>query len=174
MTTVIPFLPSKLRAPRFMATFDGDNYNVVVTWNVSAQRYYVNVYALDGTWIVTVPLVQTPPARPVSSVTYNILRRVATVQLTDPSTWPVPLSKAGLLTPPGTMIDYTLENFDPAVLNAKWRSLQVDTVTFSFPLADDPGQINILGSVSRMINMASGLFQTSTFIYRNGAFEVNP
>jgi hypothetical protein len=157
-----------------MATFDGDNYNVIVTWNVSAQRYYVNIYALDGTWIVTVPLVQTPPARPMQSVIYDNLRRVITAQMTDPSTWPVPLSKAGLLTAPGTIVDYTLENFDPAVLNATWRSLQVDVTTFSFPLANDPGEINILGSVTRLINMVGGLFKTSTFIYRNGAFEVNP
>jgi hypothetical protein len=173
MTTVIPFLPSNINQPNFVATFDGNDYRVVITWNVSARRYYVNIYGQDGTWIITVPLVQTPPARPVQSVVYDNLRRVITVQMTDPSTWPVPLAKGGLLTPFGTIVDYTLENFDPVVLNARWRSLQVNEVTFSFPLANDPGEINILGTVSRYINMVGGLFN-STLIYRNGAFEVNP
>jgi hypothetical protein len=174
MTTVTPFLPSNLFTPKFGATFDGADYNVSITWNISAQRYYVNIYGLDGIWVVTVPLIQTPPARAVASLLYDNLRRVVTVQLSDPSTWPVPLSKAGLLTPPGTIVDYTLENFDPAVLNATWRSLHIDPITFSFRLEDDPGGINIIGSVSRYLNMVGGIFQTSTLIYRNGAFEINP
>jgi hypothetical protein len=174
MTTIIPFLPSNLFTPKFGATFDGNDYNVTITWNISAQRYYVNIYGIDGTWVVTVPLIQTPPARPMASVIYDNLRRMIIAQMTDPTTWPVPLSSAGLLTSPGTIVDYTFENFDPAVLNARWRSLQVDVTTFSFPLANDPGEINILGSVSRYLNMVGGIFQTSTFIYRNGAFEISP
>lgn len=174
MTTVIPFLPSNLFRPKFVATFDGTSYNVEVTWNISAQRYYINIYDLTGNWILTTPLVTTPPSRPIASVVYNNLRNVVTVQMTDPSQWPVPLSPEGLLTPPGTMIDYTLDNFVPAVLNATWRSMQVTPTTFEFPLATDPGQVTVIGFVSRKLNMISGVFTTSTFIYRNGAFEVNP
>jgi hypothetical protein len=174
MSTVIPFLPSNLVQPTFIGTFDSDQYRVTVSWNVAAQRYYINIYGQDGTWIVTVPLVQTPPARPVASVVYDNLRRVVTVKMIDPSQWPVPLYSAEVLTPPGIIVDYTLENFDPPVLNAKWRSLHVDPITFSFPLANDPGQVHILGSVSRMIDMVEGVFVTTRMIYRNGAFEINP
>ena len=174
MTTVIPFIPSNMAAPSFQAIFDGDSYRVVVTWNISAQRYYVNIYNQDGIWILTVPLVQSPPARGINSLSYDTIRRVMTVAMIDPAQWPIPLAAAGNLTMPGTMVDYTLENFDPIVLNATWRSLHIDPITFSFPLANDPGGINIVGSVSRYINMVAGMFTTSTFIYRNGAFEVSP
>jgi hypothetical protein len=174
MTTIIPFLPSNLFVPTFNAVFDGATYSVTVTWNISAQRYYVNIYGADGTWIVTVPLVQTPPGRTITGVTWDSIRRVVTVQMVDPSSWPIPLSKAGLNTSPGTIVDYTLENFDPSVLNQKWRSLHINDLSFSFPLANDPGPINILGSVSRIMNMVGGIFITSTFAYRNGAFEVTP
>jgi hypothetical protein len=173
MTTIIPFIPSNLLAPRFDVVLDGNNYNVVVTWNISAQRYYVNVYGIDGSWIITTPLVQSPPARAVNSFAYDTIRRIAMVSFVDPSLWPIPLSSAGTLTAPGTMVDYTLENFDPLVLNATWRSLHIDSTNFSFQLADNPGTINILGSVSRYLNMVGGIFQ-STLIYRNGSFEVNP
>jgi hypothetical protein len=173
MTTIIPFLPSNITAPIFTATFDGATYRVVITWNISAQRFYVNIYDQGGMWIVTVPLFQSPPARAVNSVSYDIIRRVMTIEMDDPSHWPIPLNTGGTGTKPGTMVDYTLENFDPPVLNAKWRSIQLNETTFSFPLADDPGAINIVGSVSRYLNMVNGLFQ-STLIYRNGAFEVNP
>jgi hypothetical protein len=171
MTTVIPFLPSNLFRPKFVATFDGNDCNVEITWNISAQRYYVNIYQ-SGNWIVTVPLVQTPPSRAVNSAVYDNIRRVMTLQLVQAIYFPIPLGSN--LTPPGTIVDYTLENFDPSVLNGLQRSLHIDDVTFSFPLANDPGQVNILGSIARYINMVGGIFQTTTFIYRNGAFEVNP
>jgi hypothetical protein len=174
MTTVIPFLPSNLVAPNFRATLDGTDYDVEITWNVSAQRYYINIYGLDGTWIITTPLVQTPPARKIQSIVYDIFQKAILVTMVDPSQWPVPLSAAGLNTPPGTIVDYTLENCDPTLLNQKWRSLHINSSSFSFPLASDPGSINILGSVNRLMNMISGVFQTSTLIYRNGAFEVTP
>jgi hypothetical protein len=174
MTTIIPFLPSNLVAPKFSATFDGIDYNIVITWNVSAQRYYVNIYGLDGSWIITVPMIQTPPARMIQSIIYDSFQKAMIVKMVDPSLWPIPLSPAGLNLPPGTIIDYTLEGFDPPVLNQTWRSLRIDNTTFSFPLASDPGLINIVGSVSRLINMVAGIFTTSTFVYRNGAFEVVP
>lgn len=174
MTTVIPFLPSNLTAPKFVATFDGFTYNVTVTWNVSAQRYYVNIYAQDGTWIVTTPLVQTPPSRNLSSLQYDPFQGIMIAQFVDPSLWPVPLSPAGLATVSGTIVDYTLENFDPSLLNTIWRSLHINSLTFSFPIASDPGQIKVFGSVARYMNMIGGIFQTSTLIYRNGAFEVTP
>jgi|SRR6516225_2771730 hypothetical protein len=174
MTTVIPFLPSNIKTPTFGATFDGDDYKVTITWNISAQRYYVNVYGSDGSWIIATPLIQSPPSRAVNGLTYDPLRRVMTIQMVDPKYWPVPIGSTGTATPPGTIVDYTLENFDPALLNTKWRSLHVNDTTFSFPLANDPGQINILGSVGRHLDMLNGIFQTSSLIYRNGAFEVNP
>lgn len=173
MSTIIPFLPSNLFVPTFPVTLDGQDYEITVTWNVSAQRYYVNVYATDGTWIVTVPMVQSAPARAVNGLVYDPLRLVMTVELVAPPDWPVPIGSLGTFSPPGTVVDYYLENFDPAVLNAKWRCLHINDVYFSFPLATNPGQINVLGSVSQYINMVGGLFD-STLIYRNGAFEVNP
>jgi hypothetical protein len=173
MTTIIPFLPSNLFAPNFTVTLDGSPYNVIVTWNISAQRYYINIYGSNGTWVITVPLFQSPPARAVNGLVYDPLRRVMTVELVAPPLWPVPIGSTGTATPPGTIVDYTLENFDPALLNTKWRCLHINDTFFSFPLVNNPGQINILGSVSRYLNMVSGLFD-STLIYRNGAFEVSP
>jgi hypothetical protein len=82
---------------------DGLDYNVTVTWNVSAQRYYINVYDQNGEWIITVPLVSSPPARSVKKVVYDPFLNLVIVQMTDPTSWPVPLSSAGLATPPGTI-----------------------------------------------------------------------
>src|SRR6516162_9743081 len=173
MTIVIPFLPSNLVAPNFKVTLDNVDYKIIVTWNISAQRYYVNVYGLDGSWVITVPLYQSPPSRAVNSLLYDNLRRVMTVELVAPPLWPIPIGSTGTMTPPGTMVDYYLENFDPTILNVKWRCLHINDTYFEFPLANDPGQINVLGSVGRYLSMVDGIF-SSTLIYRNGAFEVSP
>jgi hypothetical protein len=174
MTTVIPFIPSNIRAPKFNVTLDNANYTITVTWNVSAQRYYINVYGADGTWIITTPLVSCPPARAVNSTKWDSTRRVLIVQMVDPSFWPVPLASGALLTPFGSIVDYTLEGFQPDTYNGLFRGLQIDVASFSVPMDIDPGHVVVLGNVNRLMNMVQSVFQTSSLVYRNGAFEVNP
>ena len=174
MATIIPFIPSNIILPTFTATLDGDDYTVKVTWNVSAQRFYLNLYAQDGTWVTTVPLIQSPPARQVLSAVWDILQGILTIVMVDPSLWPIPLSTEGTATKPGTVSNFTLENFVPNNYNGTFKSLILNPTTFTIPMTTDPGQATILGSVSRYLNMMAGIFNTSTLIYRSGAFEVNP
>jgi hypothetical protein len=173
MTTIIPFLPSNIITPTIPATLDGVDHDVRITWNVSAQRYYINIYRKhDGAWIITVPLFSSPPARNVQSAVYDPFLNSIVVQLVDPSLWPVPISVSG--TKPGTIIDYTLEGFQPPTYNGKFRSLHINDLMFSFPMSHDPGMVVVLGKVSRLLNMVDTIFTRSTMVYRNGAFEINP
>lgn len=174
MSTIIPFIPSLIKAPTIPVTLDGDPYNVVVTWNVSAQRYYINVYDTTGTWILTTALTSTPPARDVASAVYDPFLSQMTVTMVDPSLWPVPLSHEGLATPPGTMIDYTLAGFTPDTYNGLFRGLQINPTTFIFPMNTDPGPVVVMGKVHRLMNMVQSVFSISSLVYRNGAFEVSP
>src|SRR5215467_3061904 len=172
MTTVIPFIPSNILTPSFPVILDGNNHNVVITWNVSALRYYVNVYRSDGTWIITIPLISSPPARNVSNVIYDPFLNSVVVTLVGPDWWPVPAY--GPVTPPGLMVDYTLENFQPDTYNGRFRCMHIDPVTFTFPMTTNPGPLVVLGRVSRLLNMVASVMQTSTMVYRNGSFEINP
>lgn len=174
MTTIIPFIPSNIRTPTFPVTLDGGDYNIVITWNISALRYYLNVYARDGTWIITVPLISTPPARNVQKVSFDQFLGVVRVELVDPSLWPVPLGHGALGTPAGTIVDYTLEGFQPNDYNGTYRSLQINTTTFTFPFPQTPPPLIVTGRVSRLLNMVASVFETSTLVYRNACFEVNP
>ncbi len=174
MTTIIPFIPSNIVIPTISMNLDGADYTVTVSWNVSAQRYYIDVYDQNGDWVITVPLVSTPPGRPVQSAVYDPFLNIVTVKMTDPTTWPVPLSSAGLDTAPGTVIDYTLIGFDPDTYNGKFRCLHFNSTTFTFPMTTDPGSVNLLGTVNRMLNMIEPLFDISSLVYRNSAFEINP
>jgi hypothetical protein len=174
MTTIIPFLPSNLTRPRFTAAFDGDEYSVELTWNVAAQRYYVTINGLDGSWIVTTPLVTTPPLRRIQSAQYDPFRKVVIVTFVDPTLWPVPLSPGGLNILPGTIVEYTIQNFEPVEYNGTFRCLHINNLSFTYELQNDPGQAVVLGSVGRMMNMVAGVFQTTTFVYRDGVFEISP
>jgi hypothetical protein len=172
MTTVIPFIPSNIQAPAFPLILDGKSCNAIITWNISALRYYVNIYDSNGNWIITTALVSTPPARNVQNAVYDPFLNSIVVQLVDPSFWPIPAY--GPVTPPGQMVDYTMENFQPTTYNGKFRCMHIDAMTFTFPMITDPGPLVILGRVSRLLNMVESVMQTSTMVYRNGAFEINP
>jgi hypothetical protein len=172
MTTIIPFTPSNIRAPTYRATLDGNDYNIVVTWNVSAKRYYINVYTLNGLWIITTALVSSPPGRAVESAVYDPFLNAVEVTLVDPYLWPCPLP--GPVTKPGTMVDYTLDNFQPNTYNGKFRCLHLTLQKFTFPMPTDPGPLIVLGRVNRVLSMVDTVFKRSTLIYRNGAFEISP
>lgn len=175
MTSVIPFVPSGIKAPSFAATFDGNPYTVTVTWNVSAQRYYINVYDGNSAWILTTALTSTPPARDVASIVYDDFLSQIVVTMVDPTLWPVPLGHEGLVTPAGTIIDYTLAGFTPNTYNGLFRSMQVNPTTFIIPnVLTDPGPVVVMGKVHRLMNMVQTIFTTSSLVYRNSAFEISP
>lgn len=60
MTTLIPFNPAPNANFQFPCTLDGAPYNVICTFNAYAQRYYVNIYDLTGTLIMSRPLIASP------------------------------------------------------------------------------------------------------------------
>jgi hypothetical protein len=172
VTTIIPFIPSNIQAPTFPLTLDGKKCNAVITWNISSLRYFVNIYDSNGNWIITTALVSSPPARNAISAVYDPFLNIITVEMHIYSGWPIPY--AGLATKPGTMIDYTLEGFQPATYNGKFRCLHVLPLMFTFPMATDPGPLIILGTVSRLLNMVDPVMKVSSMVYRNGAFEISP
>jgi hypothetical protein len=174
MTTVVPFLPSNIKPFSFSAIFDNSQYNVTVTWNVSSQRFFINIYDVTGAWILTTPMVQSPPGRDVESVYYDPFMNVIQITLVDPSLWPLPLSPGGINTKPGTMIDYVLRGFQPITYNGSFRALHINETVFTFPMSTNPGPLVIAGSVNRMLNMVDTIFRTSSLIYRSGAFEIDP
>jgi hypothetical protein len=60
MTTFVDFVPSQQAPFQFQATFDTNLYTVYCTWNMSGQRYYVNVYDLGNNLVACLPQVGSP------------------------------------------------------------------------------------------------------------------
>lgn len=173
MATIIPFLPSNIQTPRFKASFDGVPHTVEITWNVSAQRYYINIYEEStNRWVITVPLISSPPARDVANAEYDPFMNIVKITFVYPSLWPVPVG--GPIYKPGTIIDYTLTDFQPITYNGNVLGLHIDELTFTYPMPIDPGPLVVLGKISRMLNMVGSVFKETVMIYRNGAFEIGP
>lgn len=163
MTTYIPFAPSNIAAPQFMATFDGNQYSIVITWNISSQRYFINVYGLDGTWICTVPLIGTSSGVNITALSYDPTQGVMDATVESPNWRPV-----------GQILSMYIENCQPDVINGAYDCLMITPNTFSFPISADPGQATVLGSASVFMNMIAGYFKQSSLIFRNSMFEVRP
>lgn len=172
MTTYIPFVPSNTQAPSYNVTLDGNSYFLVVTWNVSAQRYYINIYSTDGTWVCTVPLTETAIGRPIQSMYYDTNQRAIFGSFQVEAITPV--VGTAIWRPQGQIVQYTFDGFTPDTLNGEVDCLRTGFGEFMYSLATNPGPISVLGNGSRYMNMAEGYFETSTLIYRQNQFEVNP
>lgn len=163
MTQIAAFVPSNFAAPRFQVTLDGQQHRVVVTWNVAAQRYYINVYNVNtGSLVCAVPLVETPPGVPLASLAWDQNLGEVIAMLAQPSYRPV-----------GQIVQYTITNCEPVAFNGVYDCLTINDSTFSYPMATDPGQAVVLGSVTRCLDMLEPWF-SSTMIFRRMQFEVNP
>jgi hypothetical protein len=68
VTTLVPFVPPPTTLFSFSATLDGASYTVTVAWNVTGQRWYVNVTDTTGNLVVSIPLIGSPPDHDISLV----------------------------------------------------------------------------------------------------------
>lgn len=159
MTTIVPFTPSIDSPFQFQLTLDGQPYGAVITWNVFGQRYYVNLYAADGTRIFTQPLVGS-------------MNRVPIGQLTTTRGSPYAQVDAGT--------DLTSVGNGTVVLSS---NVNVGTVVSVLAgtnlLLSQPAivtGIDIAAQFSNDINLAGVYFSASALVYRSAAtqFEVSP
>jgi len=60
------FSPSDTAPFQFQPTLDNTTFNVVVTWNVYGERYYINISTLQGALVYTMPLIGSPQDYPIS------------------------------------------------------------------------------------------------------------
>jgi hypothetical protein len=60
MATLYPFTPPVGGNFQFQPTLDGAQYNVIITWNLWATRYYVNIYTLQNALVLCIALIGSP------------------------------------------------------------------------------------------------------------------
>lgn len=159
--TVFSFAPSQESPFTFEPTLDGNVYSGVVTWILFGQRYYLNLYALDGTLVTCCALVASPGGLNVLSA--NWANGTVMLATTVPHGYRV-----------GDLIRLRISGMTPAGYDGAFSCAITGPSGLSYPMAIDPGAATGFGSVSYDVDLVSGYFTTSTLVFRNKQFEVNP
>lgn len=163
MTTLFPFQPT-LQAPfQFQPVLDGQNYNATVTWNLFGKRFYLNLFALDGTLVTSVPMVGSPTGFAIESMSWA--NGTVTVETVDPHSYKI-----------GTVARLTISGCAPDAYNGVFDVIVTGPDEFTYQVAANPGSATALGRVDYNINLVAGFFKRSTLVYREVAvqFEVAP
>lgn len=163
MTTFVLFRPTTFAPFSFVATLDGQQYTVTITWNVYGQRWYFNVAALDGTPVVSEGLVGSPSAVSVSALSWS--HGFATATTAAPHGYVV-----------GSTAALVVAGCVPDAFNGAVRALVVDDDTLLWPIMSDPGTPSQLGAVSADLDLVEQYFETSVVVFREATqqFEIAP
>lgn len=163
MTTYFSFTPTTTPpAPSFQPVLDGATYTVSVNSNLFGQRYYLLCTDQSGNIVFNVPLITSLPSAPIENLTWDGASQTATVTTVNPHYFPL-----------GSTLDLTIAGASPTSFNGTFPMLSTGQDTLTFPLASDPGQMTVAGTLSYLISMTKGYF-SSTLIFRNSIFEVDP
>lgn len=149
MTTYVDFVPSTTEAFQFQATFDGAQYNVVVTWNEFGQRYYINVYDLGGNLILARARVGST-TKLQASFTWS----AGTVTAVTNGAHNVPVGSLANFTVSDTGIGY----------DGQFQALATNVNTLTYSLAVNPGEPGS-GNIGQDVDLLAGYF-TSTLVFR--------
>ena len=166
MTTYTLFQPPRKTPFQFQPTLDGQVYNIIVTWNIFGQRWYLNLYDLLGNRLDTCALVGSPDAVKIADMSWSTLTNEVTLDTLTPHI--IPLGSYAYLTTVGVF---------PPIYNLSIDMVAVSPTQLVYPFNVDPGgPSSIQGSLFQNENLFEGYFQTSTFVYRESTmmFEVSP
>jgi hypothetical protein len=167
MTTYTLFTPPRKTPFQFQPTLDGQVYNVSVTWNMFGQRWYLNLYDLNGNFLDCTAMVGSPDAIQIATQTWNIVTEQVTVTTIAPHTIPL-----------GVEANLTVTGAFPGAYNTTAPMTSISPTSLIYSLSVDPGgPATQPGAIVQNISLFPGqYFQTSTLLYREstGMFEVSP
>jgi hypothetical protein len=68
MTTVtyVDFVQQPKTPFQFDAVLDGETYSIICTWNLFAQRYYVNIYTVNQVLVLAIARIGSPSGYDIS------------------------------------------------------------------------------------------------------------
>jgi hypothetical protein len=162
MTTFYNFVVSHIRAPSFTPTLDGQQYTITITFNISAQRYYINCLTIDGQLLFSVPLVESTQPIEIETLTWDQTNQRVVAKTVAPHGFTI-----------GRVMNLSIINAKPGTYNGSGFCSILSETEFVYPMIPNPGQPFFMGAVQYLISMTKGYFQ-STLVYRNRRFEVSP
>jgi hypothetical protein len=161
VTTYYPYQASPSAPFSFQPTLDGAQYLATVKWNIYGQRNYLFLTQLDGTPVVTIPVVPSPPSVALESISWT--NGTVTAVTAVPHGYAI-----------GLLVQITISGCNPSAYNGAVLAYVLDAVTLTYPLIANPGMATMIGLVDWTINLVQGYFTTSSIVFRNSQFEVAP
>lgn len=160
VTTYINFVQSAVEAPNFQVTLDGETYLVVIPWNMQAQRYYINIYTINGTLVLSEALVGSQIGIDLEAVSWA--NGFVTITTDVPHMLTI-----------GDVVNVSVVGVVPDAYNGLFEMLVTGPLTLRYQLATNPGDATVFGAIQQNINLIAGLF-TDTMVYRqaNSQFEI--
>ena len=166
MTTFTQLILRPRQVFSFQPTLDGLLYTGTVTWGLFGQRPYLNIYALTGARILSVPLVGSPDAMPLASCQWNELAGIVVVTTQLPH---------GLRI--GSVVNLTIANVITSNYNGLHQCAVLTPTVVTYPQTVDPGgPATQQWTIGQIINLVQVWFSTSTLILRQSTnlIEVSP
>lgn len=159
---VFDFAPSTLAPFQFQPTLDGQIYTAIVTWNLFAQRWYLNIYTLGGALVASTALIGSNVGVTLSAIAWDLGTVTATTSA--PHGYPI-----------GATLDLTISGVTPTGYNGLVSALVTGPRTFTYALATFPGLATVLGAVAYDIDLVGAYF-ASSLVFRQASqqFEVSP
>lgn len=160
---ITPFVPTPNVNFQFEPTLGGEAYTVIITWSLFGKRWYINIYTLSGTLVLSEALIGSDEGKAIQSVTWNA--GIATVTTTVPHNYKI------LET-----IEINIRGCVPEEYNGTFRAFVINNTQFQYDLNLFPGAISVLGLVFYDINIIKNYIEGSTLVFREAAqqFEVFP
>jgi hypothetical protein len=163
MTQFVAFVPPPNNVFSFQPVLDGQTCRATTWWNTDAQRWYVTVTGPSGAALFNSPLIGSPYASPIESIS-----------------WANGIVSATTSKPHGfrkfATMKLTVSGCGPEGYNGIVEAFVTGINSFTYPLANDPNDADMLGQVSYDINMGAGYLSSSMFLFRekNQMFEIVP
>lgn len=161
--TIFPYNPTGQAPVTFQPTLDGQQYNAIITSSLFGQRPMLNLYSLSNELIVCEALEGSPNPKPLQSVTWA--NGLATATALNPHGFKV-----------GQVVTLTIADMVPDTYNGLFQCLIRSPLTFTYPIANDPGTVTSVGSLAQNLNLVGAYFTESSLVYRVAAqqIEVSP
>jgi len=160
---VYPFTPTGQAVFSFQPTLDGQQYSAIVTWSLFGQRWYISIYDVSNTLVVSEAVTGSPNPIGIQSVEWDA--GLVTVTTVEAHGYKV-----------GTIATLTIADMVPDAYNGTFECLIRSATTFTYPLLSDPGAATSIGSAAQNLNLVGGYFTDSSLVFREAAqqFEVSP
>jgi hypothetical protein len=145
VSTTVQFAPSTSGPFTFQPVIGGVQYNATVTWNVFAQRYYLNLFDTSGNRVLTTAIVATGP-QIAATLTWNDLGGgIAQALTASPHNVPV-----------GRLVNLYISQTDSSYDGA-WQALATGPNTITFALSNPNESQPLGGQVNFNVNLVQSL-----------------